>query len=63
LAAIADDEASHDSGQFAWLQRFSVAPVPAFSRQVKAVAAEAGFAAEASKLYGRYALQFRLTRN
>ncbi|MGF1621610.1 MAG: class I SAM-dependent methyltransferase [Rhodomicrobiaceae bacterium] len=49
--------------QFGWLQRFSVAPIPAFSKQVKTVAAKAGFAAKASKLYGGYAICLRLTRN
>ncbi|MGO8952871.1 MAG: class I SAM-dependent methyltransferase [Rhodomicrobium sp.] len=43
--------------QLAWLNRFSVVPIPAFESKIGALAEELGFTATAERLYGGYAVQ------
>jgi S-adenosylmethionine-diacylgycerolhomoserine-N-methlytransferase len=46
--------------QLAWLRRFSVAPIPAMDRKISMLAEQMGFTAVTERLYGGYAVRFRL---
>ena len=46
--------------QLAWLRRFSVAPIPAMDREIGMLAEQMGFTAITERLYGGYAVRFRL---
>jgi S-adenosylmethionine-diacylgycerolhomoserine-N-methlytransferase len=46
--------------QLAWLRRFSVVPIPAMDRKIGMLAEQMGFTATTERLYGGYAVQFRL---
>lgn len=46
--------------QLAWLRRFSVVPIPAMDRKIGMLAEQLGFTAATERLYGGYAVQFRL---
>ena len=48
------------SAQLAWLRRFSVLPIPAMDRKIGMLAEQMGFTAATERLYGGYAVQFRL---
>jgi S-adenosylmethionine-diacylgycerolhomoserine-N-methlytransferase len=46
--------------QLAWLRRFSVVPIPAMDRKISMLAEQMGFTAVTERLYGGYAVRFRL---
>lgn len=43
-----------------WLRRFSVVPIPAMDRKIGMLAEQMGFTAVTERLYGGYAVRFRL---
>ena len=46
--------------QLAWLRRFSVVPIPAMDRKIGLLAEQMGLTAVTERLYGGYAVRFRL---
>ena len=46
--------------QLAWLRRFSVVPIPAMDRKIGLLAEQMGLRAVTERLYGGYAVRFRL---